>query len=402
LMAEFNVSPIAALANARRARAYIKYPFLKTWISDLCLARSATRKSTWVSGTARWLTKYGPEGMYDYLSDEKARIKRNSPHPMLPSLPDSTDDEEIPEMTIDLVSKYATKVGQMTELCVRDRWRLNRATPHFKWYSAAILPVAVHRDWFLISRAIPELCIAMSYLASARSGATLTGYSMACMNIIDAKYKKLCPFCLKSDADTVTHMLVACDAWSEERELHMGKLIKEIRDILTDSPAGSSDNGVSTLLLGGMMPGHTNNRPYLFKGFCPGRKTFVYLKSDEELRNPSGNTSPMRGEPIEDVGASMNLTNREDVWCWDTNGDAVCVPDVAGHKRNLRREKVARTKLATAEKRARDSRKEKKIRKCGAARVGMFFESIMRQRKVTLDVLGGRVKYTSTMQVSME
>ena len=49
---------VEAMAAARRARAVIKFASLKTWIAEIVKNQLSTRKTTWVSGTTRWLSRF--------------------------------------------------------------------------------------------------------------------------------------------------------------------------------------------------------------------------------------------------------------------------------------------------------------------------------------------------------
>ena len=55
---EMGLDKVEAMAAARRARAVIKFASLKTWIAKLVKNPLSTRKTTWVSGTTRWLSRF--------------------------------------------------------------------------------------------------------------------------------------------------------------------------------------------------------------------------------------------------------------------------------------------------------------------------------------------------------
>ena len=55
---ELGIGKVEAMAAARRARAIIKYPSLRTWIAELIKCPLTAQKATWVSGTTRWINRY--------------------------------------------------------------------------------------------------------------------------------------------------------------------------------------------------------------------------------------------------------------------------------------------------------------------------------------------------------
>ena len=69
VMEEFSVGSFAARAKGSRVRLYSKAANggLKTWLSDLVQKPHKNKKSSWVSGTSRWLKRFGP------ILDEEAK-----------------------------------------------------------------------------------------------------------------------------------------------------------------------------------------------------------------------------------------------------------------------------------------------------------------------------------------
>ena len=55
---ELGIGKVEAMAAARRVRAIIKYPSLRTWIAELIKCPLTAQKATWVSGTTRWINRY--------------------------------------------------------------------------------------------------------------------------------------------------------------------------------------------------------------------------------------------------------------------------------------------------------------------------------------------------------
>src|SRR5262249_7031099 len=57
LRAEVDLPSLYATVSGSRARAWVKYRSLKTWISILVNNPFRARKCTWVTGTSRWLKR---------------------------------------------------------------------------------------------------------------------------------------------------------------------------------------------------------------------------------------------------------------------------------------------------------------------------------------------------------
>ena len=69
--------------------------------------------------------------------------------------------------------------------------------------------------------------------------------------LIDGVYKTRCPCCDQDgEGETIEHLLLDCDAWSEERAKYIGSLIEQIG--IFKLPL----SGRCTLLLGGEYMGH--------------------------------------------------------------------------------------------------------------------------------------------------
>jgi len=58
---ELNIPPVHAEASARRARALMKYPSLKTWIGVLAMYPFTSRQSLWYDGGIKWMERFCPQ-----------------------------------------------------------------------------------------------------------------------------------------------------------------------------------------------------------------------------------------------------------------------------------------------------------------------------------------------------
>ena len=55
---ELNIPPVHAEASARRARALVKFPNLKTWIGVLSRYPYSSRQSLWYDGGLKWMRQH--------------------------------------------------------------------------------------------------------------------------------------------------------------------------------------------------------------------------------------------------------------------------------------------------------------------------------------------------------
>jgi hypothetical protein len=87
----------------------------------------------------------------------------------------------------------------------------------------------------------------VTLLIQARTGALLTGKSMANAGLLDVEYKERCGCCKRMVPETIAHVVLQCSKWKKERRAWVKPLL--------DSLPGLSNLSVSSqlvVLLGGL------------------------------------------------------------------------------------------------------------------------------------------------------
>ena len=69
LRSEFGVASVNATMSAMRARAFFKFPDVKTWIATLFASPFTHRRATWISAGSRWTKRHRLD--FDALPDLK-------------------------------------------------------------------------------------------------------------------------------------------------------------------------------------------------------------------------------------------------------------------------------------------------------------------------------------------
>ena len=223
---ELGVPPVRAAAAARRARAWFKYPSLKTWIGVLCKYERPKGVKAWVSSTRSWL----------------------SGHKLLEA--DGGDRADSPEE-----STYK-RVLQAEWVAAE---RTNKAKGALKYLgsdyaslsSLVAIPPLGRREQVKLGPGLRM--VSLCRLGSFWTGASLAQAYKKQYPDLDL-YEELCPCCegwVWGSGEDINHMLVDCIKWEKEREKYLGRLIRQLQ--ASHGPLGSDQLGV--LLLGGASEG---------------------------------------------------------------------------------------------------------------------------------------------------
>ena len=240
--------PVRALAAARRARAWSKFPSLKTWIGVLCKREAPTGIQAWVSKTRTWL-------------------KRNK---LLEA--DGGGGEESPEeSTYQRVLKAEWGAAE----------RPHKAKGTLKYlssgYASISSMVAIPP---LGRREQVKLGPGLRMVSLCRIGGLWTAASLARAHK-DREgmelFEDMCPCCkawVVGRGEDVDHILVECNRWRREREMYLGRFIR--RMIADHGPLGSDQLGV--FLLGG-----TSRRVRIWDWLPPRKGSGLPQFSREEV-----------------------------------------------------------------------------------------------------------------------
>ncbi len=158
-----------------RTRGFLKWRNSNTWISKLIETFPKARCSTWVSGTARWLKRFGGSVLEVPVPDHKKVIL----------IGNVIKEREF--------SRDRSAIGR-----IRDRGKIS------------LIPgklLAVKNDLYSGWMALVRL----------RTGTFNLSYRMAAYGKINSRFRRICPFC-GGGKETALHLLWACQQWARERE----------------------------------------------------------------------------------------------------------------------------------------------------------------------------------------
>lgn len=222
---ELGVPPVRAAAAARRARAWFKFPYLKTWIGVLCKHQQpkGPQVRAWVASTRTWLK------CNKFLEA------------------DGGAGEEDPD---EKESKY--------EAVLRAEWgaaeRSQKAVATSIYLSSNYMPlssmVAIPP---LGRREQVKLGTGLRMMSLCRIGALRTATSLANARLVHDNHKDICPCCqalIFGRGEDVSHILVECPRWEKERELYLGHFIRQLQNDY-GGPLGLGSDQLGVFLLGG-------------------------------------------------------------------------------------------------------------------------------------------------------
>ena len=181
---EFGIPPISAIVAAARARAFTKFPRLKTVIADLIASPPKSMKQTWVTGTKMWIHKYC-----------RAATGVNSPG----------------------------DAAALVKTYVWDRYNKAAKSKTCKFYQDNEL--VSQRKYLTFATYNPTLARGIYWLCRLRVGAVWYAYRLATIRYIDYDYRHKCPFCNEMVAESPEHLLLKCSRWDQYRTQYLGDLL---------------------------------------------------------------------------------------------------------------------------------------------------------------------------------
>lgn len=230
------LASIHATTSGMRARAFAKYPTLRTLVAPLSLlatesgASFTARGAHWTKTTNSWLTKCigGDQAVLDALAAAMGRD-------------DAKDYGYIVRTHIDN-AEWAKLTNDKTDK--------NHGA---KWYNArSFLTTRTFIHTYTSMKTFDaDLDRGVAGLIACRTYGLWTGDRAARLGMIDARYKTRCPCCDCDDfavPETLAHLLLHCPAWTAARATHLRALL----NFIAARAPGLSDDDTVTVLLGGI------------------------------------------------------------------------------------------------------------------------------------------------------
>ena len=208
LLTELGIPSLHAMANAARARAWYKYPSLKTIVSKLMTVPTSGRARSWGSGTKQYLDKYYP-ALYG--------AERRSP----------LTSKNVAALV--KTNQHARELGKGEPVAAGDN-----DTPAARNAPVTLLRYVNARfgcSTSFIKQAIayPFLVRGVNMLSLFRTGGVQLGRKLSFIGKMSITYREKCPCCgLEVGGETRLHMLVYCAKWDSLRRKFLAALIHKI------------------------------------------------------------------------------------------------------------------------------------------------------------------------------
>lgn len=230
LLEELGIGDVAATVARQRTRAYLKFPHLQTWISDLLKNPLCVRRKNWQTITEMWLNRQVKAGV---------GASTNAPGFL-------RGFKEGGETSMKLVQ-------DQVQATTRSRWL--KTAPGLEQYFKAkykslfYTPAKTrsHHTW------TPFFGHGLCMLSLLRGNGYPTYQRLRKVGLVPTS---TCPFCGSNRPEDRAHLILHCTAWDEDRERYLRKLISDTRKLST------IDDEIVTLLLGGTVADKT--LPYYY------------------------------------------------------------------------------------------------------------------------------------------
>jgi exonuclease III len=220
---ELQLRTVHSTAAGLRARAYAKFPTLRTWVAELVKNPLSCRKATWVSGASRWLQRF-----------TEGRV----------ALAQAAN-----QLTGTAADKPERLWFERTRTAVWERARAQDRTKAYERYKQACY--AKTKTWVRTTAKHPGVSQGFTLLGRARIGAMTTVRRLAQMGFVPQEYEDKCPCCLMDVPETVAHLLVECRRWNGIRRELLGEVLTQIRAAVAASGAVADEVGTVAALLSG-------------------------------------------------------------------------------------------------------------------------------------------------------
>jgi exonuclease III len=211
IRAELGIASMHAIICGRRTRAWVKFRNLKTWISTLISQPFSSRKSTWVTGTSRWLKRAGVNQIIEGKHSKAA----------------------------------ARSVVNLVEESELERKRTSGLDFYVKWgfkHTKSFIKLALQR---------PNLAKGVRWLTRMRTLGFWTGPRAAKAKQVLSWCSRVCPSCGMTCKEDIPHILLECQTHSDIRH----RLIQPVVERVAGTNPAYARVELATALLGGQVSG---------------------------------------------------------------------------------------------------------------------------------------------------
>jgi hypothetical protein len=230
---EMGIPPVHAEAAARRARALIKFPSLKTWVSTLAIYPFSCRRGGWFGDSKKWMVGKAQGAL------EKLRAHDDSGEGVYHKSKVAYD--EVLMKVWESMEEADQKVSGFYEY-----WGFKGTS----WTASSSVPSSAREEQARLGRGLRSL-----HLCRVKGFKTARRMVKAC--ILGKEHMDVCPCCGQAGGETIGHMLLKCERWRKQRSSHMGGLIREAYRVFREMlPTGGvltveGDQLIVVLMLGG-------------------------------------------------------------------------------------------------------------------------------------------------------
>ena len=178
---EVGIPPIYSMACAKRARAYLKFGYLRTTIELLVRCPPIhLRRKTWVSGTKAWILRHCPLALTMEPEAASKKVKET------------------------VWERFNQKGGKSLE-------------------AYRSLAMEQTRSHLRLGVRYPQLARGFHWLGRLRTRSFWTAGRFAQIKWISDEYRTKCPFCqvVNGRGEDIAHFLTECAAWNEPRDRYL-------------------------------------------------------------------------------------------------------------------------------------------------------------------------------------
>jgi exonuclease III len=219
LRAEFSLAPLHAAMSARRTRAWVKARSLKTWLSILVDHPLRHRKTTWVSGTSRWLKRIGALNIIE-----------------------NHDPKRSARIVEDMVWRKENEHDRTGGLAFYQQWDFHAT-----------------RSYVHLSLDRPDLARGIRWLTRMRTRGIWTGPRAAKAKLVSPMFLEVCPSCQKTVKEDIPHILLDCAAGEDLRQ----RWIRPLAEWVVGVHSALGREELAATLLGGQVGGVPPSRIWL-------------------------------------------------------------------------------------------------------------------------------------------